>query len=952
MTDVFEDGIVAQVVLAAGDAGLIRTIAEFRRHNRDAQAEVVSWSPDTFNRFAKSVQRFRDDLERYPAREETTAGMAGGFETIARALAALRLKSKTVSAANLLEALNAPRQPPCFTKQGTPKVLQATTRWRSAFAAAGLPRPQADAAYDTVFASYGACHLAFEALMATLAAVVLSRLSDDMDGLLDTWREYKRATARLDFDDLLYAARDLLKAHDNVRSSLSKRFAHVLVDEFQDTDPLQIEILWRLCGERNKAKDDAALSRKLRPGALFLVGDPKQAIYRFRGADVNAYLDARRAIGHENLLEITANFRSAEPILTFVNARFRAPLSVDGQPGFTLLSPVVPKPRSSPSVVALDVADADGARADQLRDAEAEAVADLCSRLAGHWQVRDKDAKGATRHCRLGDIALLAPVGTDLWRFEQALENRGIAVSTQAGKGFFRRQEVKDLIALARTLADGRDTLALGALLRSPLVGLSETELLDVAEALPPDPERPDRLRHLNLWTDPHEIPHGLARDALEILQSLGRRARSTTPYALLSDAVALLAVRPHLRLRHRSGAERALANVDLFLEMSRAYDVRGLRAFSGEMRANWQDAARRVEGRPDAEEHSVALITIHAAKGLEWPVVIPINMTGAPKSKSGLSYDRRSQRFSVPIFGSAPPDYEAISGWNDEELRRERVRLWYVAATRARDLLVLPRHVAPLAQGAYANLVNLDLASLPPIEVRALGNPIALAAMPAENVQDSNVFAAEAARVMSSHRKVVWSRPSRSEEPAAVPAATEPVFTSGEAVEQGAGVPPSDVVGGAVRGTLLHKLMEETLNLETQDDETALEERAGELMKQMGVPPSSNTSVGINPKELALTVRRTLALSEIVELRPRLVPEHPVFGSQTENGVETLVRAPRTRAYDADGAVDAVVDWKSDVEVDATKLAKYRAQINAYGDVLGARKRLIVLMSHGRVFA
>ena len=146
---------------------------------------------------------------------------------------------------------------------------------------------------------------------------------------------------------------------------------------------------------------------------------------------------------------------------------------------------------------------------------------------------------------------------------------------------------------------------------------------------------------------------------------------------------------------------------------------------------------------------------------------------------------------------------------------------------------------------------------------------------------------------------------------------------------------------------------MEEVLNLETQDNEPALEERARELMEQMGVPPAIDSSAGINPKELAETVKRTLALPEIIELGPHLVPEHTVLGSQTENGVETLVSGVADAiAYDAGGAVQGVVDWKSDVEIDVQKLAKYRAQIDAYGDVLGARKRLVVLMSHGRVFA
>ena len=113
-------------------------------------------------------------------------------------------------------------------------------------------------------------------------------------------------------------------------------------------------------------------------------------------------------------------------------------------------------------------------------------------------EVRDPDTN-ELRPCRAGDIALLAPANTSLWRYEEALEAAGVPVSTQAGKSLFRRQEIQDLIALTRALADARDTLALGALLRGPLVGLRETELLDIAEALPGNSEMPPCWRRLLL---------------------------------------------------------------------------------------------------------------------------------------------------------------------------------------------------------------------------------------------------------------------------------------------------------------------------------------------------------------------------------------------------------------------------------------------------------------------
>lgn len=164
---------------------------------------------------------------------------------------------------------------------------------------------------------------------------------------------------------------------------------------------------------------------------------------------------------------------------------------------------------------------------------------------------------------------------------------------------------------------------------------MTEAELLDLAEGLPNDDKHPDRLPQLTLWTAPDHINNDLARSVMEKLQALGRRARTTTPYTLLADAIDALNIRSQLRQQFKAGAERALANVDLYLEMASAYDVRGLRAFARDMRANWEEAVRQIEGRPDAVQQSVALITIHAAKGLEWPIVAPINTTGSPKVRS-----------------------------------------------------------------------------------------------------------------------------------------------------------------------------------------------------------------------------------------------------------------------------------------------------------------------------
>ncbi len=567
------DGVVAELVLCDETKGLtlVREVAEFLRKNRDSRPADGGWRSSLPRDLAKTVTAFGKQLGRYEFEEEVTAARHDAFTAITKLLASPELAKDKPSVSALIAVLCLPKPEECFKSDGGMRQLRTKGKLRAAAAAAGKPKNHGTEAHNALTGCYEGRHVAYAALTSAAAGELLARLASSMGGLMEQWHDYKCAAALLDFDDLLYTARDLLARHEPVRQALANRFRHVLVDEFQDTDPLQIDILWRLCGEPPKNDNKNPLARILRPGALFLVGDPKQAIYRFRGADVNAYLAARAAIGKNAILTITANFRSVKPILNFVNLRFASPLSVaQGQPGFTALSSTCAAPRNTLTVAALDVTvDVKKPKANELRDAEANRIAELCNRLVGNWTVRDPETK-ALRPCKLGDIALLAPVGTDLWRFEEALETLEIAVSTQAGKGFFRRQEVQDLIALTRTLADARDTLALGALLRGPFVGLTEAELLDIAEGLPVDPQRPDRLQNLNLWTPPEEISHDLARSVLEKLQALGRRARSTTPYMLLADAASALNVRPQLQQRFKAGAERALANTDFYLEMAR----------------------------------------------------------------------------------------------------------------------------------------------------------------------------------------------------------------------------------------------------------------------------------------------------------------------------------------------------------------------------------------------
>ncbi len=953
------DGLLAELVLHDPNAtvGLIRTVLDHLRRHRAFAPYQRRDLAQLAAAFGEAVEAFSDFLGSEDAEEPETTAIADHFRDLAEEIEPL-LPADTP--AQLVQLLVTAPHPDLLTGSGTFRSYRKKGKWGAAAKKAGLSKADADRLNDAASAHCALCRATWTALQGAVATHVLADLVPLIEPVLARFREHKRAAALLDFDDLIFAARDLLRDHDDVREALAGRFHHVLVDEFQDTDPLQTEIFWRLCGEPPTGGDDGDWTAfALRPGALFLVGDPKQAIYRFRGADIAAYVTAReafRAQAADGVLSIATNFRSCAPIMDYVNARFEAPLSEEiGQPGFQALDPFQPARDEGPSVAALDiaVADEDGkASAAQQRDGEAEAVADMCAHLIGSEPVRDPRS-GGQRPCRAGDIALLAPTGSELWRYEEALEQRGIPVATQAGKGLYRRQEIQDLIAVTRVLADGRDTLALGALLRGPLVGLTEEELLDIVWALPRSDDAPDDLPRLDLGVAPEAIAHPLARDIVEKLGSLRRQANLTTPHALLSQAVDVLRVRPLLLRRHRGQAERTLANVDLYLSFSRAYAVRGLRAFAEAMTAAWSDEARAVEGRPDAQEEAVALYTMHAAKGLEWPIVVPINTMTRVMGPDSAVTDRVSGRFYCPVFGVAPTGHEAARKDEKAELDRERVRLWYVAATRARELLVLPRLDVAASDSAWLSVVGLALPSLPALALDHFPPEVGAGDAAAVNEQTRESFAAEAAGIAARHRRIVWRAPSRDED-AAQPILREEASTILATDGDGApadGTAGATIQGGRERGTILHKLIEEVLTGETTETLPALTDRAETLIRALGLPVVDDPAQGLSPVELAGCVVRALSLPEVAALRPGLVPELPVYGSTEGDGHEEATAGiVDAIVFDAGGAPQVVIDWKSDVDPSPETLDHYRAQARAYLNMTGAERGMVVCVTSGTI--
>ncbi len=287
----------------------------------------------------------------------------------------------------------------CHSSEPRFKAWQNKGKWQAAACQAGFAKARGEQLCTAAKAIYDRCSDAYQDFTANIAATALARFVSEFDGLRALYADYKRQAALLDFDDLLHHARDLLVRDPAVRQALARRYPRVLVDEFQDTDPLQAEILWLLCGEG--APPDLWTAQRLRPGSLFLVGDPKQAVYRFRGADVDTYLEAKRALlvhDPDSIIEITANFRSRAPILDFANDRFQHLLSeAAGQPGFTPLAATRAASPDGHAVACFEIPiedrhknDRGGLDADLVREEEARIVAEIAQRLIGNYQIWDK----------------------------------------------------------------------------------------------------------------------------------------------------------------------------------------------------------------------------------------------------------------------------------------------------------------------------------------------------------------------------------------------------------------------------------------------------------------------------------------------------------------------------------------------------------------------------------
>ena len=521
--------------------------------------------------------------------------------------------------------------------------------------------------------------------------------------------ELKSRRRGLDFDDLLVKTRDLLASDpDPASSSLASRDAieFVLVDEFQDTDRIQSEILRRL-GDHSFFH-----------GRMFVVGDAKQSIYRFRGAEPAIFDRWRREFPEPGRLSLTENFRSVPGVIHFVNTLFAECFSDPGQQGPGAgqehhLAAVRPDLSQEPAVTFLwalpEPADEEAERpvkpsADERRTNEARSLARwIRDRLKTDWTVLDRRT-GMPRQANPGDVAFLFRAMTDVWHYETALADLDFDYHTIGGSAFYAQQEVRDVVSVLSVVEDPYDDVALAGALRSPFFSLSDEALFWLARKL--EGGLTEGIARSS------EIPELSGRDrALAVrAMSLLMRWRDLKDRVPLASLVALIL--------DESGFEaalvceflgtRKLANTRKLVRLARDFD--GQEGFTladlvARLRADLDSPPREEQASTtDEESEVIRLMSIHQAKGLEFPIVVIPDLNrkmNAPDALLGLHQDLglvvrpprtpalQTQADDLPASGESL-GWLAFGAIETEEDRKEALRLFYVAATRARDHLVL----------------------------------------------------------------------------------------------------------------------------------------------------------------------------------------------------------------------------------------------------------------------
>ncbi|MEZ2188542.1 UvrD-helicase domain-containing protein [Corynebacterium sp. CCM 9204] len=745
----------------------------------------------------------------------------------------------------------------------------------------------------------------------------------------------------LDYHDLIYVADRLLtpppvnvqdiaaETRESVRDELHRRFTHLLIDEFQDTDPAQLRIITAIAGNGDEPH----------PGRLFTVGDPKQSIYRFRRADIDSYLASRPtgAPGQPELVELTTNFRSTAPVINWVNDVF-ATLFADSDTHddtrptvpFATLTPRPDAPTGNCGVVVMNN---NRDNADELNPEEAEntdIVAAIRAALAGQWLHHPRGSgQPEPTPLRLRDIAVLAVTHKAARATMSALRDAGIPHISENSSLIYQGTEIVDLHTVLRAISDPADEFTVAAALRTSLIGCSDDDLVrwrDDGNRFFPH----HRTDGGDNPTASSPVSAGLALLGALATATTGvpvGRAVAATIDALNMDAVAA-AVHPD--------PTPALHRIRTVRDNAHDYS----REVGGDLRSylEWADTQAVTSSRlaepvidDTGDVDAVRVLTVHGAKGREFPMVILAGLSGQKRNHTpeiGLNRDE-SGRVAMRLSATCPElrtaDWKTWSQNEKTASESEWIRLLYVAATRAESVLVIPMEPKLTKAGrAYSNcsgylLHNLldpgkvtfphlaDIAPAPTTEGTSTQTPDDLV----RSTQEVNaaVSAATSRPGRAAVTRLAHGDPAFTDLPDDYPA------TTGFRL---AGAPVSKDHGTAF-GTAVHRVMERI----TDPGETR--ELAAAAARLTGLPRQQAASVRAAAESFLSSplIQRALAGEHHREL-----PVAGRVGGITVDGIIDLLYR------DDDGWV--ILDYKTDAGLSATTADEYFRQLALYAHLIG----------------
>jgi len=509
----------------------------------------------------------------------------------------------------------------------------------------------------------------------------------------------RKADGVATFEDLLVWSRDVLRDDTEARSYFQQKYSHILIDEFQDTDPLQAEMAFYLAAQPNadvSGRDWHTIP--LHPGKLFIVGDAKQSIYRFRRADIGVTQLVKDS-GQMESLTLSENRRSQKPVLDWVNAAFCRLMTPDSNDGPLVQAEYIKlRPNAETQQPDLGTAQFFGepsdANAGQIRRRQAANVAALIAAATagdGRRNVYDKNKK-CIRQASLGDVCILIRSRTGLNILERELESANIPYRIEGGSLLFNTQEVRDLINCLRAIDNPSDEVSVVAALRSPAFACSDVDLLQWRDAG----------GRWNYSATPKPDDPSPVADAMMILEQYHHRHQTESVAGLIADFIRnrrldeldLAEPRPREMWRRRQFLVAQARNQEY--NSGNGGTPLTLRRFIDWAETQQDENARIAEiAAPETDDDSVRIMTMHAAKGLEFPIVILLGFDSAPVSRTkNALFGQLGTEVEISLSSSLKtPGYDALSAIEKRHADAESIRLAYVAATRARDQLLVSLH-------------------------------------------------------------------------------------------------------------------------------------------------------------------------------------------------------------------------------------------------------------------